>query len=61
MKVGDLIRCSYNGGSWLGWVLEVSLGRWTGSPKVMTVWRPSCAVKIQTFSADSFYELEVVR
>ena len=57
MKVGDLIRCSHNGGSWLGWVLEISLCR----SKVMTVWRPQCSIKIQTFPIDSFYELEVMR
>ncbi len=62
MKVGDMIKMTFHGGHWVGWILEVQHSLGEGG-RVATIWRPELAgIKraVQTWPLDSQYQIDVI-
>ncbi len=60
--VGDMIKMTFHGGHWTGWVLEIEHSLGEGG-RVATIWRPELVgIKkaIQTWPLDSQYQIEVI-
>ena len=61
VRVGDMVKQSYRGGHFFGFVIEIEStldGR-----RVATLWRPElpASQQIQTWPLDSHYEIEVIK
>lgn len=53
VRVGDMLRCSYNGGEWHGWVVKTEEDR-------VEVWRPQIPfTPFMTFTLQFMKELRM--
>ena len=64
VRVGDMVKGVFNGGSWRGFVLEIRDSQFALSgTRVATIWRPELPPRqqIQTWPLDGQYQIEVIQ
>ena len=64
VRVGDMVKGVFNGGFWMGFVLDIKTALSSGgdTTEVATIWRPELPAKqqIQTWPLGGQYRIEVM-